>query len=259
MNEEFLDIDFDKQPEYVHGYLGIGSKGELFSSYESVASVMTDSQIDAAIEALDSSGGGAERLITRIFNQKNEGSCVANASCQANEITQARQIGKGKVIHLSAISLYKRIGSSPNSGAMVSDGIDEMAKRGVLPLDTPENRKVFGDAVMSNTGYYTKYPPKWEEVSKLFKGSEWTQIRSTQALYTALCRCEPVVVGRQGHSICYVRPMRKNGKRYVKYVNSWGQWGDAGGDFQYGFGYDSESTVKQSAQWCFALRTVVGK
>ena len=259
MNDQFLDIDFDKQPEYVAGYLGVGARGDLFANYESVASVMTDAQIDAAIEKMDAEGGGAERLITRIFNQKNEGACVANASTQANQIVQARQQGKDKVIQLSANSLYKRIGSSPSSGALVSDGIDEMVKHGILPLDTPENRKIFGNCVMPNTGYYEKFPAGWEQTAKLFKGAEWTQIRSTAALYTALCRCEPVVVGRQGHSICYVRPMRKNGRRIVKYVNSWGQWGDAGGDFTYGFGYDSDSFIRQSAQGAFALRSVVSK
>lgn len=259
MNDEFVDYDFTRHPDFVPGYLGVGDNFELFADYGDVASVLTESEIDAAIEQIDAAGGGAERLVTRIFNQRQEGSCVANATSQADEITQARQFGKSAVVHLSAMSLYKRIGSSPQSGAMVSDGIAELCKRGALPLDTPENRAKFGNAVMPNTGWSTPFPSGWESTAKQFAGGEWTAITSTAQLWTALCRCEPVVVGRQGHSICYVRPMRKNGRRIVKYVNSWGEWGDAGGDFKYGFGYDTESQISQSARWAFALRSVVAR
>jgi hypothetical protein len=75
---------------------------------------------------------------------------------------------------------------------------------------------------------------------------------------TAGFRREPIVVGRAGHSICYVRPVYQNGKWLWKYVNSWGdEWGDAGGRFNTGFGYDSQKLFNESAQWAYVLRTVV--
>lgn len=248
IDERFLDVDFEADPRYTFGAKGFGLSG-LCGDYESAAGVLSDAEIDAVIERMDAQGGGADELVTRIYDQKNEGSCVANATCQAAEIVQARQFGLDRVVHLSAISLYRRIGSSPNSGAMVSDGLKELTARGVLPLDVPENRARWPH-VMPNTGWRTTFPVGWEATAEQFAGVEAYVVRDVRALLSALCRQEPVVVGRQGHSICYVRPMRKDGRRVVKYANSWGDWGDEG------FGYDSESQIRQSASWAFVLRSV---
>lgn len=178
--------------------------------------------------------------------------CVANAFSQSNEIAQALQHGKDKVTHLSAISLYKRIGRSPGSGAMVSDGIAEMRSRGILPLNNDENKAKYKHT-MPNTGFYTPFPQGWEETAALFKGDEYYIVRTPQALFTALLKGCPVVVGRSGHSICYVRPMKKNGQRVVKYANSWGNWGDNG------YGYDSSRMIAQSAQWAVAVVSTVNQ
>lgn len=249
--DQFLDVDFTTQPEYVFGDLGAARFGSPPADYATAEEIMTDAEIDAEIENIDADGGGLDRLVTRIMNQGNEGSCVANACTQANQIIQAKQFGKDKVIQLSPMSLYKRIGRSPNSGAMVSDGLEEMQERGILPLNTPENQTKFGGIVMPATGFRSPFPAGWESTAKQFAGVEALVVRSVNALLTALCNGHPVVVGREGHSICYTRPMRRNGRRVVKYANSWGDWGDGG------YGYDSESQIRKSASWAFALRTVV--
>ena len=257
INDEFLDVDFEKQPQFVFGDLGLGAFGPRMSSYESAQPTLSESQIAAEIEKINEAGGGAELLVKYVLNQGREGSCVANAFTQANMVIQALQFGKHKVTPLSPISLYKRIGRSPGSGAMVSDGIEEMTDRGILPLDTPENRARFGSAVMPATGFYEKYPSDWEGTAAKFKGGEYHIVKSVEGLFTALCCQHPVVVGREGHSICYLRPMVRNGRRVVMYVNSWGNWGAAGGDFGYGFGFDTESQVRKSASWAVAVRSVV--
>ena len=257
MNDEFLDVDFTKDPRYVAGALADRCFRGAPNFADSIA-VMSDSEIAACVERMDAGEPTCEQLVTRIFDQGQEGSCVANASSQALEIIQALQFGKENVVHLSAISLYKRIGSSAQSGAVVSDALDEIKARGVLPLDTPENRKVFGDAVMPNTGFREKYPDNWEATAAKFKGVEAFELRKIAELKTALCLRYPVVVGREGHSICYVRLMTRNGRLVVKYPNSWGSWGDVGGEndeFAGGFGYDSESQIRKSANWAYALRT----
>lgn len=248
VDDQFVDVDFEKCPEYTFGALSPAMFGDT-ADFEQTFGVMSDAEIDAAMEAMEAAGGGADQLVTRIYNQKSEGSCVANACSQALEIIQALQFGKENVVPLSAISLYKRIGRSPGSGAMVSDGLKEIQARGVLPLDTPANRAKYGSAVMPNTGFYERYPANWEETAAKFKGVEAYTIRSVAAMFTAGCLQHPVVVGRQGHSICYVRPMRRSGRRVFKYANSWGNWGDNG------YGYDSESQIRQSASWAFALRS----
>ena len=253
INEQFIDVDFTVDPNFIAGDLGAGDLQSVCGNYGELDGVLSDAEIDAAINALDEAGGGADQLVTRIYNQGQEGSCVANAFSQANEIIQALQYGRDKVVPLSAMSLYKRIGRSAGSGAMVSDGIAEMVKRGILPLDTPENRAKYSDAVMPNTGWRTPFPSNWEETAKLFRGHEYYIVKNTRELFTALCRQEPVVVGRAGHSICYVRPMKQNGRRVVKYANSWGNWGDNG------YGYDSERLYAQSARWAVAVRSTVSR
>lgn len=250
--DQFTDVDFTRDPRYVRGDLGVPF-ARLFGgeSYERAVGVLTDAEIARAMEQMEAEGGGADKLVTRIYDQRQEGSCVANATSQSHEIVQALQFGLENVVHLSAISLYKRIGRSPQSGAMVSDGIDEMRKRGILPLDTPENRARFGGSVMPNTGFSTPYPPGWEETAKQFAGFEGHVVESVQGILSALCNQHPVVVGREGHSICYCRVIDRSGKRVVKYANSWGNWGDEG------FGYDTENQIRKSANWAFALRSVV--
>lgn len=258
IDDKYLDYYFPDDFNYVFGDLGCASLADLCcGNYGDSVPELSGSEIDAAIEKIDAAGGGAERLVTRIYNQKSEGSCVANACSQAHEVVQARQFGKDRVVHLSAMSLYKRIGRSPGSGAMVSDGLEEMTSRGILPLDNEENRKRFGDHVMSNTGWSNKYPDDWESTAKKFSGAEFFVVKNVNQLLTALVNQHPVVVGREGHSICYLRATLKNGKRTVVYANSWGEWGSAAGDFDKGFGFDSESQIRKSASWAFALRSVV--
>ena len=249
--DRFIDVDFRVDPAYVFGDLGMPCFADMGPSYEELFGTMSDAEINDAIKAQDAAGGGLDLMVTRIFDQGREGSCVANAYAQANQIVQAKQFGKDKVVQLSAISLYKRIGSSPSSGAMVSDGVEEMNGRGILPLDTPENRERF-DHVMPATGFYEKFPRGWEETGKKFAGLEHHVVKTVPGLLSALCQGHPVVVGRQGHSICYCRVMMKDGRRVVKYANSWKpSWGDQG------FGYDSESQIRQSASWAAVVRSVV--
>jgi len=249
---DFVDVDFTQDPRYVFGDAGHRCFSEFKAHFADNVEVIPESQWKDLIAEMDAAGGGADQLVTRIYDQKNEGSCVANACSQACEIAQAVQFGKENVTHLSAMSLYKRIGRSPNSGAMIDDGLEEMAEKGILPLDTPENRAKFGDKVMPNTGWSTRYPADWEATARKFRAAEWFIVDTVNELITALLLQIPVVVGRQGHSICYCRPMYRNGPLVAKYANSWHEsWGDQG------FGYDTMSQIRQSSNWAFALRSVV--
>lgn len=251
LDPRWIDVDFPNQPEYTRGDLGVRFDSKMFTRFDEAFDVIPESQWKELAAEMDRLGTGCDQLVTRILNQRNEGSCVANAWTQAHQILQALQFGKANVVQLSAISLYKRIGRSPGSGAMVSDGMDEIEERGILPLDTPENRAKFGDAVMPPTGFYTKYPPNWEATAKKFRGVEFYTIRSVAELQSALFQQFPVVVGRAGHSICYCRPVYRDGTLLDKYANSWGDWGDKG------FGYDSMRLIRSSASYCFCLRSIV--
>lgn len=257
IDPRFIDADFPAFDEYTFGDKGRGPLDRIatFSAYEDAVPVIPSSDWRGLAEEIQAAGGGLTRLVSRIYNQRSEGSCVANACSQAHECVQAKQHGKDRVVHLSAISLYKRIGRSPGSGAMVSDGLEEMARRGVLPLDTPENREKY-QRVMPNTGFYADYPRDWEATAALFTATEWHIVRSVEGLITALLNQHPVVVGRQGHSICYCDVVYRDGDPSVVYANSWGDWGFGAGNFDKGFGLDTMGNIRRSAGWAFALRTV---
>ena len=254
MNPKFIDYDFPSDSNYVQGYFGKQPELEtLCANYEDVAPVYTDEQIKEKI-ANKSRQGGAARLVTRIFNQKQEGSCVGNGSCQAFELAQARQFGKDRVVPISPMSLYKRIGQSAQSGAVVSDAWKEMSAHGVLPLDTPENKKRFKHTHPA-TGFSVPLPAGWQEKGAMFKGLEATIIRGVQPLKSALSDEWPVVVGRAGHCICYVDILFQS-RWLIPYVNSWGEWGDKYAHWDYGFGFDTDKLFVSASDWAFAIRSI---
>ena len=258
IDPRYLDLDLSAEAASHNFGVGNAGRGEgtFAGKFGDTMSIIPRSKWQEECEKLE--GNSLDLLVSRLYDQKQEGACVSNAAGQAHEIMQAVQYGKSQVVHLSAISLYKRCGRSPGSGSMLSDNLREMRTVGVLPLDNPENRKLFGEHVMPNTGFYSQYPDGWQETAKLFRGDEWWEIDSVDELISAQLLGYPVVVGRSGHSIVYVRPFYKNGRLYNLYCNSWGEgWGQAGGTFKSGFGVDSESYIRNSAYWAFALRSVV--
>lgn len=261
----WVDCDFSQQKEFVAGdttevdtfenenarqepKFGQADGEQVF---EDAIPLIPRSEWPNAIAKIDAAGGSLDLLRTRIYNQGREGSCTSNATSQAHELVQAMQWGKHNVIHLSAISLYKQVGGSPSSGSSVSGNMAALLKVGVLPLDDEANRAKGFKHVFPATGFYTKYPQDWQQTAKLFRCHEIFDVRSFDGFITALIRGYPVVYGRDGHAICAVRPLYRNGKLYVKYANSWGDWGDNG------YGYDSEATVKRGANWAFAVRSNV--
>lgn len=258
VDREFIDMDFTKHPQYVRGDLGVRPFGKVFRSYADAVPEIPEANWQKLTEDMEAAGGGIENLVTRIFDQGQEGSCVGNAATQGHEIIQADQFGKENVVQLSAISLYKQIGSSPNSGSNVNDALDASQSTGILPLDNEENRKRFGVNVMPHTGFYTPYPSAWKNTAKLFRVDEAYVVQSVAGLMTAGLLRHPIIVGRSGHSICYCRPAYRNGALGFIYANSWTpQWGFAAGDFQGGFGFDSLSMVRASASWAYVIRSVI--
>ncbi len=246
MNPKFIDVDFTQDPNFCGGYNGPGDLSR-FARYEDEMPVYPESSW-VEMAAADNA---ADDLVTRIFDQKQEGSCVANASSQGMEVAQARQFGKDRVVHLSAISLYKRIGSSPSSGANVSDAWDALAADGVLPLDDDENKKRFKHT-MPNTGFSTPYPDGWKETAKMFKGLEVYKIDSLPELVAAMLDRFGAVVGRSGHSIFHAKLVNKDGDLFARYANSWKEsWGEKG------FGYDSMSMMKQACHGAYAIRSII--
>lgn len=262
INPSFIDVHFPDQPQFNYGCAApsLARVRACGPSYEEELGIIPRDEWGDRVRAIDDSDTGMDWLVAYILDQGNEGSCVGNAEVAGLMVLDASENGQEYVTQLSAISAYKQIGSSPNSGAMVDDAMEAALATGVLPLDTPANRAKYGNFVMPATGFYSSFPQNWKKQAANFRLAETFVVRSVDGIISALLRGHPVQVGRSGHSILYLRPMFRN-RQYgsfnsllVKYVNSWGQWGDAGGIHQYGFGYDSLGLIQESAYWAFAFR-----
>lgn len=267
INPAFIDVHFPDCDQFTYGCAPPSSLDlrlmRAGPSYEDMLGIINRDEWGDRVREIDDSDTGMDWLVAYILNQGQEGSCVGNMESQGLQVLDAAQNGVGNVIPLSAISAYKQIGSSPNSGAMVDDAMEAALATGVLPLDTPANRTKYGQHVMPATGFYSPWPSGWKATAASFRLMEKFIIRSVDGIISALLRGHPVGVGRAGHSILYLRPMFKN-RNYgslssllVKYVNSWGDWGDAGGIHKTGFGYDSMGLIEESGYWAFAFRSLV--
>ncbi len=258
VDSKYIDVKFDEQPEYTFGCI---EKTEFFGSApyaEDVIEILPENRLIEEYEKNKAVGASAANMVTRIYNQGNEGSCVGNATAQAIEVLQAIQFGIDNVVPISAISVYKHIGSSPNSGATIEDACEAIQTIGALPLDTPENRAKFGNIVMPHTGFRTPFPEGYEKVAADFQAFEVFKIRNTAAMKNCLVRPDIVViVGREGHSVLYVEPEIENRRTWnADYVNSWGKWGFGKGRFDYGFGRDTMRQIEKSSYFAFGIRAI---
>ena len=260
IDPRFVDVDFRVDPNFVPGDLAPPDARfadflpGICRSYGEVFGVLSEAERTKEIQRLDEEGG-IERLVRWVLDQKREGSCVGQAQTQAQMIAAAKQFGEANIVPLSACSAYQLIGRSPGSGAMVSDALTKGRDVGVIPLDTPENRQRFGQIVMPPTGFYTRRPQGWEPIAAQFRIAEYLVIRSVAELEQAGINGHPIVVGRSGHSIAYLRPSLRSGRGFL-YANSWGGWGFGAGGHAAGFGFDSSRLVSSSARWAFAVVSV---
>jgi hypothetical protein len=242
--------------------MGRGDKGaRAYASrcrrYKEAEQLIPESQWESLSEEIKVAGGGNSRYVKWMLNQGSEGSCVGHAWTQQVQMVFAKQFGLDRAIRLSAISAYQLIGRSAQSGAMISDALDEGRETGIIPLDTPENRQQFGSIVMPPTGFRSRRPDGWEPVAKQFRIDEYFEIQSEEEMFSALLKQHPVVVGRAGHSIVYCDLIFDGNRPLVVYCNSWGNWGSAYANMPHGFGFDSGRLISSSCNWAYAVRSVV--
>ncbi len=251
----YVDVDFENQPQYIPGYTREqlntfnASKGE-YKKYGDNFDTIPEGDWKELANNLQKAGGNCQR-VARVMNQSNEGSCVGNMAAAACEYLQSRAVGRDKVISISAMSMYKQIGSSPNSGANVGDSMKRAIDTGFLPLDTDENKRRFKHT-MSHTGFRQSWPSGWKDTAELFANCEAFVCESYAEAFSAGLKGMCIGVGRAGHSILYLDPIWDDSAWFWDYVNSWGQWGFGKGQFEYGFGRDSSRYWKSALDWCVA-------
>ena len=182
---------------------------------------------------------------TQVKDQNGEGSCASNmtASGLQNILTRqgfAVENAQGKLVtdvHLSPVSLYKRVNGGRDSGSSIDTNLEEIARNGILP----EKGQGFAHEFPA-VGWRTRLPDGWEETAKLFRFSEWWDIQTVEGFVSALLLGVPVAYGRSGHAILAVSArLDSRGRLIVIYQNSWGNWGGANANHTYGFGEDDES------------------
>lgn len=180
--------------------------------------------------------------VTQIYDQGSNGSCVGFAAAQMLEVMLRRRYGKRHWVSLSGMSIYKRIGRSSGSGAMVDDGMDAVIE-GVLPADSAENKAKYKHT-HNFRNFSTPLPSGWLETARMFRGTSFVVARGIDEIASALINGYCGIVGRSGHCIPYVL-LDFNGEKPVAcYANSWQpSWGDEG------FGYDSENVTRNITCW----------
>lgn len=260
--DEFINVDFSQEATHAVKSLGciprnireepLGSERRI---YEEVAGTIPESEWDSLADKLDAEGSWLSELIERVYDQDGEPSCVSNAFEAAYEIKMAETIGPQHVVHLSAISLYRRVGSR-NSGSTLSDNLREFRTAGVLPLNNERNKSLFAHTHPAN-GYGISLPSGWQETGKLFTLAEWDDIESYEGFVSAILRGHPVIYARSGHCILAVKTVGRGSSRKIGYLNSWGNWGSRlNVKFSYGLGGDTQSVVRRVASGAIALRSI---
>lgn len=180
--------------------------------------------------------------VRSIKDQGSNGSCVGFGSAQMLEVTLIRRYGLRHWVELSGMSIYKRIGRSSSSGAMVDDGMDAVIE-GVLPADTEANKAKYKHT-HNYRNFSTPLPSGWLETGKMFRGVSFVVARGIDMIASALLNGFCGIVGRQGHCIPYVYLDFNGNNPVAAYANSWRpSWGDEG------FGYDSESITRNITCW----------
>lgn len=186
--------------------------------------------------------------------QAPEHSCVSNATETAIRVTWNKQLGLNHTVKLSPMALYCRVNSRRWGGSNTIANLNEASTRGMVPEDTPENKRRFGDIVAHQNAVYfpaSQLPDGWQDTAKHFRIVRAFRVRTAEQFASALLRGWPVVNGRSGHSICHLELVFRDGRYFSKYADS---YGTARGDN--GYLYDSESKWATNGAWCLVSVTM---
>jgi len=170
--------------------------------------------------------------IEKIYSQGQTSACVGFGIAQAMEITYTRRFGEENHTSLSGMFIYRYIGRTLMSGAMISDGMKRAANIGTLPMTGSENEDKF-DLTWDRLAYRTDPPSGWEDKIQ-HRVTKWATARGADEIESAMANNFCGIVGRSRHCVPYVGLKVEGRDAFVPYANSWSpSWGDDG------IGYDS--------------------
>jgi len=164
----------------------------------------------------------------RNITEQTMGSCVGHACANEIEAGCYHMGGDWLFRRISGMSMYKRIGRSPSSGAYIPDAADEIFSRGILPTTGEPYPHTFAQ----DTGWSTAMPSGWESTGRLWKAVVYSVDDEEAGFRVGMDMRLGRQIGRSSHSIC---AGGYTGKSWW-YENS---WGTDFGDFGKSIGYDS--------------------
>jgi hypothetical protein len=164
----------------------------------------------------------------RNITEQTMGSCVGHAAGNSIEDGEYQMAGDPFFRRISGMSMYVRIGRSPNSGAYIPDAADEIFRRGILPV----LGQGYAHEFPQDTEFNRKLPSGWETTGRKWKAVVYSVDDEEAGFSIGMDARLRRQIGRSGHSISAGGYTGKN----WWYENSWGTgWGDLGKSI----GYDS--------------------
>jgi hypothetical protein len=257
IDNAYLDVDFTVVPdEQTTGLieesddeilLAAGDIGSFESEYPSLM-ISKSKRKDLA----NLKWPQQRRTVAQIYSQGRTSACVGFGSAQALEITRTRRYGRANRVALAGMSVYRAISSRLMAGAMISDGMKQIVKVGVLPLSNPENDAKC-ELTLDLLDWSGKIPRGWEKHANSFRVSKWATARGSDEIESALLNDFCGIVGRSRHCVPYVGLTWSKNSPVAAYANSWSEsFGDRG------FGYDSQRTYRALTLYVI-LEIVVSK
>ena len=247
IDRKYVDIDLSVTPDDIPDNPGLIEENEddlmaaagagLMGSFESEFPNLMLPKAERR-ELAKENWAFQRKTIAKIYSQGQTSACVGFGMAQATETAYTRRFGLEHHVSLSGMFLYRYIGRSLMSGAMISDGMKRMATVGTLPLANDENIPKF-DLTWPLLDYRPKPPSGWEGKIQ-HRVTKWATARGEDEIESALANNFTGIVGRSGHCVPYVGLKVEGRDAFVPYANSWGsRWSDRG------MGYDSTRVYRK--------------